>query len=133
MPLPEEIELTKPSPSIYNRWKKQFTSTWRGSMKWTTSMLANHLRLSLNNRNVWEKFLEQTDYSHFYRSTFIHDFNVTAIKDSYEAIREILNEYKRHGYVATNYMNFKFPIQVYTMKELKKWYNCCDRFGMVNF
>ena len=134
VPLPEEIELCGVDPTIYNKFKPTFDLTRTGRKRWKTFNNANHLKLSLNGKDVWNKYLEPINFHKFYRVTFIHDFDVSSIEGARDAIKDIYKQYRAHDYKGSSYLGFKFPIQISSIEEMDQWYKLVNgHFSMFMF
>lgn len=113
--LGESIEGLKPDKYIYESKAKEFCINKSTENSFKTMMNAEHFRLSLDNRTVWDDFARQINETNRVVTMFCHDYDLNSIKDSDIAIREILKG-KSKRYLAT-----KFPIQVFNEADLLKW------------
>lgn len=74
-----DIELTAPDPSIYNKVKPEFQKTKNGRAQWKKQYGSHFVRLSLNNRTVWDDYLKSSRFDRLHHIVSIQDFNVTKI------------------------------------------------------
>lgn len=119
-PLDEEIEKVRPDPTIYLSKSRMFVNNKDTEEAFKTMYNAQHLRLSLDGANLWEKFTSQI-INRYNTSFFFHDFNLNGIKDSQEIIRNLV-EFPKKG-MAYGRISSKFPIKVNNEKDLLKWAN----------
>lgn len=117
-PLPIEIEKTIPDTTIYNTMKKQFCTNKKNERIFTTCLNSQHLRLSLDEKNIWNDFSKQLSIIKN-QNFFFHDRNLEKIKDAPEIIKELVN--KNTTMLMFGYISTKFPINIYSEKELMRW------------
>ena len=83
---------------------------------------AEHIRLSLDNETIWPGFKKTYSFSPTTHAVIFHDYNLAALKDGYETVKEITSEMNQnwsHGAL----LGAKFPIQVSTPENLFDWMN----------
>lgn len=119
-PMDLAIERCVADTSIYEKLSRYYQRTTDKKRIFNTMMKAQHLRLSLDGKNIfdgWERQLFDGDgrTRHF----IIHDKNIVNIKDAYDMIKYIR---ERYGWRNTSF-GFKFPIIINSEEELLKWGN----------
>lgn len=116
--LNEDIEKQKPDVYIYQNFIKFFdTKNKQSDFKLMTN--AEHIRLSLDGKTVWNNFQKQ--FHNFGKASIIifHDYNLNDIDNAYEAIQDIFKimpKVRNRSLFGT-----KFPIRISTEKDLIKW------------
>lgn len=115
--LPLEIEKQKPDIYIYESFRKKFCINKEKERDFRTMLNAEHFRLSLDGKNIWNDFDKQITISSKSHTLFLHDYNLNDIENSDIIIKELMNNMsKNHRHLAT-----KFPIKVSNEKDLYKW------------
>jgi hypothetical protein len=76
VPLDESIEMLKPDMYIYERMRGHVGAEKYKVAAFETMMRAQHLRLSLDGRTIWNKFERQLDLGPTTRTLFLHDKNL---------------------------------------------------------
>lgn len=117
IPLPLEIEQCAPDTSIYEKYRKQFGSSFPYKKSFNVLEKAEHLRLSLDGQNIWENYEKQLKDSTA-KVLFFHDYNLNNIENSYEEIKRLAT---RDTTRAEKVIGFKFPIIANNDEELLKW------------
>lgn len=115
IPLKEEIELCYPDKYIYNFYEKIFSTNIGYNIAFKTMMNAEHLRLSLDGKNIWNDYKKPINIRSSTHSIFLHDYDLNKIKDSIYAIQDLINN------VSFRCIGMKFPVQVDNGKDLLKW------------
>ena len=118
-PMDDTIEKMRPDPSIYLPYQQSFCTNKKLDRAFKTMYNAQHCRLSLDGKEIWKDYSSQFSDLSSRRTLFLHDYNVAAIKDSYETIQDIL-DHMSSCYVG-HFIGTKFPIQVNNFTDLKKW------------
>lgn len=121
VPLDLIIERKKPDKSIYEKFKFNFGESNRLIAAYDVMMRACHLRLSLNGTSIWEDYEKQLDLSPKTRTLFFHDYDINKIKDSREAIEELLNRINTSA--VSGYIAMKYPIITSTYEDMLYWCN----------
>ena len=116
--LKEEIELTKPDSHLYDKFKNKFCINKTKTRLFTSLVHGAHVRLSLDNKNIWKDYLKPLNLTSETRIILCHDYNINQIEGSYEAIQEILNQIPSKQKI---FLGTKFPIQVDNEKDFLKW------------
>lgn len=118
--LPEEMELMLPDYSIYTNILQK--PAFKCQKKWVgVGKKVSHFRLSLDGKNIWDKFPSTMPHIGRNGVLFSHDYNITDIKDSYECICDL--SMSTFGTLSNYLPNFgtKFPIIVDNFEDLTKW------------
>jgi hypothetical protein len=82
-------------------------------------MRAQHLRLSLDGRTIWNKFERQLDLGPTTRTLFLHDKNLQDIEGAPEVIQFLMDKLPKS--VSSKKLAMKFPVIVDNIKDLKRW------------
>ena len=117
VPLAEEIERLKPDVHIYERMRKSFGTNKKYSTIFQTMTTADHIRLSLDGKTIWEDFLKPTLNDNKTFTYFFHDYDLNKIKDADLVVKDLLK--RKTGIPAA--VGTKFPIQINNEKDLFKW------------
>ena len=118
-PLELDIECCKPDINLYNRIEPNYLYTSIDKISLNTMRRAVHLRLSLDERTIWQDFEKQIAYASNPYAIIFHDYDLNAIEDSDYIIRNLLNTlYKSES---RRRIGMKFPPQANTMEEFFKW------------
>lgn len=119
VPLDEEIELSYPDKYIYTTYEKNFSDDVTHSAAFKTMMNAEHLRISLDGKTIWNKYKKPVKIRPKTQAIFLHDYDLNKIEGSIEAIQELMSETEDN--VPFRYIGMKFPIQVNNGEDLLKW------------
>lgn len=120
-PMPIEIERCKPDTSIYLRMEKEFLRHGDNSRKriFKTQMTAEHGRISLDGKTIWEDYIRQFQYLPLAKDIILHDYDLGAIDGSFDEVQKILSKARSTGLQTK--IGMKFPVQVSTGEDLLKW------------
>jgi hypothetical protein len=122
-PLPIEIERLIPDTSIYERAESIIMSApgrVREKKKiFQNMMTAEHCRLSLDGATVWEDYPRQFKFLAGARDLMLHDYDLGAIKGSFEEVKKILARARTDGWATK--IGMKFPVQVREGQDLLNW------------
>lgn len=122
-PLPLEIEKMQPDTSLYERAEPMIMSAAgreREKRKiFQNMMTAEHCRLSLDGKTLWEDYPKQFKFLAGARNLMLHDYDLGAIDGSFEAVRDILARARTDGWATK--VGMKFPVQVRDGDVLLKW------------
>lgn len=118
-PLPIEIESCAPDISIYNTVDKYMWRTQEEPKLLTTMRNALHVRLSLDEQNLWSKLKCQIPKETRHNMLMLHDFDLAHINGGLEMIHELLEEFL---IPSRQRVGMKFPVQVTTESDLLPWY-----------
>ena len=122
-PLPLEIERMRPDASIYARAEPLIlgaTGREREKKKIFQNMMeAEHCRLSLDGKTVWNEYPRQFKFLANARNLMLHDYNLGAVEGSFEAVQKILARARTDGWATK--VGMKFPVQVSDGQALLNW------------
>lgn len=127
-PMELSIEKCKADVSIYEKMSRFYQRNTITKKIFKSMMKAQHLRLSLDEKNIFSGWDNQiiTDKKNPY--FILHDKNISNIKDSYKILTDIRNMY---GWKKSSF-GFKFPINIIDMEDLKYWGNLPKIKDMAN-
>ena len=121
VPLPREIEIMRPDTSIYSKMEdviKGTTSQHRNRI-FQNMMTAEHCRLSLDGKTIWDEYPRQFKYLAAARNLMLHDYNLGAIEGGFEEVKKILSHARTDGWATR--VGMKFPVQVNNGQSLLNW------------
>lgn len=121
VPLPREIEVMRPDPTIYEKMEpiiKGTTSANRNKI-YQNMMTAEHCRLSLDGKTIWPEYTRQFKFLATARNLMIHDYDLGAIDGSFEEVRKILAAARTDGWATK--VGMKFPVQISDGQSLLNW------------
>ena len=121
VPLPREIEIMRPDTSIYSKMEdviKGTTSQHRNRI-FQNMMTAEHCRLSLDGKTIWDEYPRQFKYLAAARNLMLHDYNLGAIEGGFEEVKKILSHARTDGWATR--VGMKFPVQVNDGQSLLNW------------
>lgn len=118
VPLPDEIEVQKPDLSIYERYRDEFSTTKEFETAFQTMSNAQHLRLSLDGKTIWNDYHKQLWDPDDTTVFFFHDKNLNQIDGAYELITELTS---RNKGLMNGFVGMKFPVVVDNGEDLLKW------------
>lgn len=119
-PLPLPVERLRPDVRLYEKYEDAFKQQGnRGATIYSQLMRSEHIRLSLDGKTLWSDYGTQFKNLAVAPYVILHDYNLGAVKGSYEAIQDILKR-GRHDRFHTR-IGMKFPVQVNTGEDLLKW------------
>lgn len=116
IPFDLEMERIVPDFDIYKKYKDLYSNQIRKQEELKTILYATHVRLSLD-----EKTLEPFPYERlqpYHPSIILHDYNLSSIPNAFELLQDVSS--RRPSGLPYRIGN-KYPINVYTFDELKKW------------
>lgn len=121
IPLPTEIEKQRPDTEIYAKMEKiiKGTSSAARNKIYQNMMTAEHCRISLDGKTVWEDYPSQFKYLAGARNLMLHDYDLGAIKDGFETVQKILLRARTDGWATK--VGMKFPVQVTKGQDLINW------------
>lgn len=82
-------------------------------------MEAEHCRLSLDGKTVWEDYPCQFRFLPSARNLMLHDYDLGAIDGSFETVQKILSRARTDGWATR--VGMKFPIQISDGQSLLNW------------
>ena len=118
-PLPIEIEKMKPDVFLYNKIEEQYLTSKGKKSAFNRMRNAEHLRLSLDGKTVWQDFESQFKTVRKNVGIIFHDYNLGEIEGAYETVIDILKDYKL--YKDGKRIGMKFPVQTTTPEQLLQW------------
>jgi hypothetical protein len=122
-PLPIEIEKLQPDTSIYERAEGiMMSAVGREREKrkiFQNMMTAEHCRLSLDGKTIWEDYPRQFKFLAAARNLMLHDYNLGAVDGGFETVRSILDRARTDGWATK--VGMKFPVQVKEGQDLINW------------
>lgn len=122
-PLPAEIERVQPDTHIYEKAESIIMSApGRGREKkkiFQNMMTAEHCRLSLDGRTIWDEHPRQFKFLAGARNLMLHDYDLGAIDGSFEVVSKILQRARTDGWATR--IGMKFPVQVSDGQALNNW------------
>lgn len=121
VPLPPEIEMMRPDPQLYaNMEKTIMASKGRDQKKIFQNMMeAEHCRISLDGKTIWEDYPKQFKYLKSARNLMLHDFDLGKIEGGFEEVQKILSRARTDGWATR--VGMKFPVTVSNGKDLLNW------------
>ena len=120
-PLPLDIERMKPDPTIYNKMEQVIKGTTAANRKkiFDNMMEAEHCRLSLDGKTIWEDYPRQFKFLKSARNLMLHDYDLGAVDGSFETVQKILARARADGWATR--VGMKFPIQISDGQSLLNW------------
>ena len=120
-PLPLEIERQRPDATIYQKMEKIILSTANPQRKkiFQNMMEAEHCRLSLDGKTIWEDYTRQFSNLKQARNLMFHDYDLGAIEGSFEEVTRLLARARTDGWATR--VGMKFPVQVSNGQDLLNW------------
>lgn len=119
IPLPLDIEKMKPDASLYNKMAEHFKLNKTQQTIWQNMMTAEHMRLSLDGKTIWPEYGRQFQNLKIARQLMIHDYDLGAIKGSFEEVQRILKRARTDGWATR--LGMKFPVQCHDGQTLLNW------------
>lgn len=117
--LPIEIEMCAPDISIYNTVEHYMWRTQTEPQMLKIMQNALHMRLSLDEQNLWDKLKRQIPKDRPHNMLMLHDFDLARINGSLEMIHELLEE---NLIPMRQRVGMKFPVQINSESDLIPWY-----------
>lgn len=115
-PFNYEMEHIIPDFEIYAPYQNYYGTTKLRQTEFKTILNATHVRLSLDGEH-----LEPFPYNQLRRmhpSVIVHDYDLGILPNAFELLYEVCNSKGNNSYYR---IGNKYPINVYTFTELKKW------------
>lgn len=123
IPLDLDIEKNIPDVSIYGKMGKYYNG-YENNRLFELMMKSKHIRLSLDEKTIWEDCLRYTNEPNKYRSLFIHDTDLTAIEGARRFLKDNVKE-------NTVYIECKFPLITTNAVQFLEWYTMSN-LGICN-
>ena len=121
--LPAEIERMQPDTHIYEKAESIIMSApgrEREKKKiFQNMMTAEHCRLSLDGRTIWDEHPRQFKFLAGARNLMLHDYDLGAIEGSFDVVSKILQRARTDGWATR--IGMKFPVQVSDGQALNNW------------
>jgi hypothetical protein len=118
--LPEEIELCRPDKYLYHKFENLFCTAKKKRELFTNMTNAEHIRLSLDGKTIWDKFDSNLCLESNPKTFIFHDYDLGKIQDSYLAVKDIIDRANQSNKL-NHYLGTKFPIQVSSENQLYNW------------
>ena len=111
-----EMELVEPDFEIYRKYSDCYGYTKKNAQQIKTLLTATHFRLSLDGQKLLPFPYERLRPRH--PCVVLHDYDLAAVPQSFELVQEIMTARPRG---LMYHIGNKYPINVYTCEDLKKW------------
>ena len=118
IPMEEEIEKQKADTYIYERMRKIFVKNKALQSSFNVMMRAEHMRLSLDGKTIWNEFPKQINITPSTSTIILHDNNLSQITGALDTVRELSLCKKKKIYIGA-----KFPIEINNNVDLLSWGN----------
>ena len=120
-PLPPEIEMLHPDTSLYDNMEKTIIAAkGRDQRKIFQNMMeAEHCRLSLDGKTIWEDYPKQFKFLKTARNLMFHDFDLGAIDGGFEEVQRLLARARTDGWATR--VGMKFPVTCTRGQDLLNW------------
>ena len=122
-PLAPEIERLKPDTELYSKMENFILGApGRAREKkkiFQNMMTAEHCRLSLDGKTIWEDYPRQFNFLGNARNIMFHDYDLGAIDGGFEEVKSILARARTDGWATK--IGMKFPVQVTDGQTLLNW------------
>lgn len=120
-PFPYEIEIMKPDTSIYEKMEQVIMGTNFPQKKkvFQNMMEAEHCRLSLDGRTIWQDYPKQFRFLKSARNLMLHDYDLGQVENSFEEVSRIMQRARTDGWATR--IGMKFPIQISDGQSLLNW------------
>ena len=116
-PLPLEIEVMRPDIELYNRIEASHTALKKSSL--STMRRAEHLRLSLDGKTIWNDFEKQLRYESRRYGIIFHDYDLNELDDALNIVKDLLLEV--FPTPSPRRVGMKYPVQLNSEEELVEW------------
>lgn len=131
--LPEPIQLIKPDKHLYDKLIYKYQDTKTLNLIFNTMVNAEHVRLSLNGKDVWKDFEKTINITNKTRCLIFHDYDLGKIKDSNLIVKELIKQMPPYYQKRGQLIGMKFPVQLNNEKDFEQWisFNPMNRmFGL---
>ena len=120
-PLPPEIEMLHPDTSLYDNMEKTIIAAkGRDQRKIFQNMMeAEHCRLSLDGKTIWEDYPKQFKFLKTARNLMFHAFDLGAIDGGFEEVQRLLSRARTDGWATR--VGMKFPVTCTKGQDLLNW------------
>lgn len=118
IPMDLEIERCIPDKEIYRQFEETFNYKYKNKAIYN-QLYGSHLRLSLDEKTVWDDWYSQVNPNANRGIIFFHDKNVAAIDGAREVIQSYLLE--RPKTLLSQTIGFKYPLYINDEKQFMRW------------
>lgn len=121
VPMEPEIEVMRPDTSLYENMEKTIIAAkGRDQRKIFQNMMeAEHCRLSLDGKTIWEDYPKQFKFLKTARNLMFHDFDLGKIEGSFEEVQRLLARARTDGWATR--VGMKFPVTCSNGQDLLNW------------
>jgi hypothetical protein len=121
VPMERDIEIMRPDSSIYERMESTILGTGAQNRKkiFQNMMEAEHCRLSLDGKTIWDEYPRQFKFLPSARNLMIHDYDLGQVEGSFEEVKKILARARTDGWATK--IGMKFPVCISDGQSLLNW------------
>ena len=121
VPMAPEIEIMHPDTSLYANMEKAITGSGRREHRkiFQNMMEAEHCRLSLDGKTIWEDYPKQFKFLKTARNLMIHDYDLAAIDGGLEEVKRLMARARTDGWATR--LGMKFPPVISNGQDLLDW------------
>ena len=120
-PMEPEIETMRPDTSLYDNMEKTIIAAkGRDQRKIFQNMMeAEHCRLSLDGKTIWEDYPKQFKFLKTARNLIFHDFDLGLIEGGFDEVKRLLARARTDGWATR--VGMKFPVTCTQGQDLLNW------------
>ena len=121
VPMAPEIEIMHPDTSLYANMEKAITGSGRREHHkiFQNMTEAEHCRLSLDGKTIWEDYPKQFKFLKTARNLMIHDYDLAAIDGGLEEVKRLMARARTDGWATR--LGMKFPPVISNGQDLLDW------------
>ena len=121
VPMAPEIEVMHPDTSLYANMEKAITGSGRREHHkiFQNMTEAEHCRLSLDGKTIWEDYPKQFKFLKTARNLMIHDYDLAAIDGGLEEVKRLMARARTDGWATR--LGMKFPPVISNGQDLLDW------------
>jgi hypothetical protein len=121
VPMAPEIEIMHPDTSLYANMEKTITGSGRREHHkiFQNMTEAEHCRLSLDGKTIWEDYPKQFKFLKTARNLMIHDYDLAAIDGGLEEVKRLMARARTDGWATR--LGMKFPPIISNGQDLLDW------------
>lgn len=121
VPMAPEIEIMHPDTSLYANMEKVITGSGRREHHkiFQNMTEAEHCRLSLDGKTIWEDYPKQFKFLKTARNLMIHDYDLAAIDGGLEEVKRLMARARTDGWATR--LGMKFPPVISNGQDLLDW------------
>ena len=121
VPMAPEIEIMHPDTSLYANMEKTITGSGRREHQkiFQNMTEAEHCRLSLDGKTIWEDYPKQFKFLKTARNLMIHDYDLAAIDGGLEEVKRLMARARTDGWATR--LGMKFPPVISNGQDLLDW------------